>query len=296
MNLPSDYIARLSAYGECRVEPIGSRTSFGIGGDALCFYPSSIIALKSALPLLAQRPYAVMGGLSNVLCADGELQTTLVFLRDGDFTRMAKEGKVWYLGAGLKVSHVLHRCLDLGLGGFEFAVGLPACVGGLTKMNATFRGEGIETIIEGVVVLTSAGEIKTLLGDELGIAYRKTALDNTIVLGIYVQLVARDPQVSKAIMRENVAFRKSKQAWGDRSAGCVFKNPSPDQPAGRLIDACGFKGAFFGGAFVSEKHANFIVNKSHATAADVEALIAQVKIAVKAMTGIVLEEEIIRIS
>ena len=295
MNIPDGYIERLSASGECRVEEIGPRTSFGIGGRALCFYPSSIVALKSALPVLAERPYAVMGGLSNVLCGDGDMATTLVFLRGGDFERMAKEGDAWYLGAGLRVSHLLHRCLDLGLGGFEFAVGLPACVGGLARMNATFRGEGIETVIAGAVVLTPQGEVRTLLGDELDISYRHSALSGVIVLGIYAHLTPRDPAESRARMKENVAFRKSKQAWGDRSAGCVFKNPSPEQPAGKLIDAAGLKGLRCGGALVSEKHANFIVNKGGATAADVEALIVLIKRKVRESTGVLLEEEVIRI-
>jgi UDP-N-acetylmuramate dehydrogenase len=295
MNLPEGYIERLRTLGECRIEEIGPRTSFGIGGKAVCFYPSSIVALKNALEILAQRPYAVMGGLSNVLCADGEMKTTLVFLRGGDFEHMTKEGDLWYLGAGLKVSHLLHRCLDLGLGGFEFAVGLPACVGGLTRMNATFRGEGIETVLAGAVVLTPSGDVKTLLGDELDISYRHSGLEDLVILGIYARLVARDPAEARARMKENVAFRKSKQAWGDRSAGCVFKNPSPQQPAGLLIDRSGLKGLRCGGAVVSEKHANFVVNKGGATAADVETLIVLIKRKVQEVTGVLLEEEVIRI-
>jgi len=295
MNFSEGYIARLAEYGECRIEEIGQRTSFGIGGRAICFYPSSIVALKGAISALSDRPYAVAGGLSNVLCGDGDLATTLVFLRGSEFERMAKEGDAWYIGAGVRVSHLLHRCLDLGLSGFEFAVGLPARVGGLARMNATFRGEGIETIIAGAVVLTPQGEVKTLLGDELGISYRKTSFVGNVVLGIYARLTPCDPLVLRSRMKENVAFRKAKQAWGDRSAGCVFKNPSPEMPAGRLIDQCGLKGVRCGGAEVSAKHANFIVNKGGATAADVETLISLIITQVKERTGVTLEEEVIRI-
>ena len=153
----------------------------------------------------------------------------------------------------------------------------------------------IETVIAGAVVLTPQGEVKTLLGDELDISYRHSALADVVVLGIYAHLTPRDPAESRARMKENVAFRKSKQAWGDRSAGCVFKNPSPEQPAGKLIDAAGLKGLRCGGALVSEKHANFIVNKGGATAADVEALIVLIKRKVRESTGVLLEEEVIRI-
>lgn len=286
---------RLEAFGSCVVEPVGAKTSFGIGGTALCFYPASPMALRASLPVLGEAPFAVLGGMSNVLCSSGEMATTLVFLRGEEFECIRHDDDRWVIGAGVRVPAIINACLREGRGGFEFAVGLPACVGGLTAMNATFRGEGIASILTGVSVLTREGEFCDIAAEELSAEYRRGGLGSRIVVSVSCRLPERSADESRKIMDEYIAFRRQKQAWGERSAGCVFKNPRPDLPAGKVIDECGLKGASVGGAAVSQRHANFIVNTGGATSQDVESLIAKVRQTVKEKTGVVLEEEVIRV-
>jgi UDP-N-acetylmuramate dehydrogenase len=158
-------------------------------------------------------------------------------------------------------------------------------------MNAGAWGKHIGEYVESVDVLDRTGRQRLLEGRVLAWGYRRSGLEKYIVYRVRVRLVPKDPAVSEEEAGSFMRQRLERQDTASRSAGCVFRNPE-SAAAGRLIEDCGLKGRRVGGAVVSDKHANFIVNSGHATAADVMKLMALVRRAVKRSSGIALRNEI----
>jgi UDP-N-acetylmuramate dehydrogenase len=200
-----------------------------------------------------------------------------------------RHGRGW----GTPLARLVTESASRGYVDLLGCAGIPGTVGGAVAGNAGTPAGWIGDCITGVDVLTDAGEIETWGHDLLGFAYRSAHLRGGIVVAVhfFLKKIVKNDSVIEEI-RTVVECRKRTQPLGERSAGCVFKNPAGDS-AGRLIDACGLKGLQYGGARVSEKHANFIVNTGTATAGDVAHLIGVIHEKVKTQFGIDLALEII---
>ena len=200
------------------------------------------------------------------------------------------------VGAGYSLARLSQEAADRGLTGLEFARGIPGTVGGAVVMNAGAHGGSIQDILEEVTILTPDGEVQQIAKQDIQFGYRECSLrDQVIVLAGVFRLKAGDPDVIQATMSENLAKRKAAQPLELPNAGSVFRNP-PGDSAGRLIEEAGWKGKRLGGAQVSSKHANFIVNQGNATARDVLALIREIQKDVHHQFGVELKTEVRYIS
>lgn len=292
-----DWSKALKQYGSCENLSLATLNTFGVGGQAWCFYPRTIESFLDSLSRLRDISFHIIGGGSNILFADRHLSRPIVQLKEGEFSaiRMARKNLL-YCGAGVLVSKLLFYSLEHELGGMEFLAGLPATVGGIVKMNASFKGVSIENVLDRVVLLDkkymSLVEKKI---DELDSGYRDLGIDDMIVIGAFFRVQSSNTERIKELIDDNVTYRKVHQEWGVKTAGCIFKNPTNGISAGKLIDECGLKGLSKGDAQISQKHANFIINRSQASSSDILYLINKIKDKVNAQKGILLEEEITRI-
>ncbi|MFA5362205.1 MAG: UDP-N-acetylmuramate dehydrogenase [Candidatus Omnitrophota bacterium] len=278
-----------------RHEPLSRHTTFKIGGAADFFIePRDISDLGLLLALAGKykKKFFVAGAGSNLLVSDKGFRGIVIGLRAPSFKKIDFEGTRVYAGAGAALSGLANACAVRGLSGLEFCAGIPGSVGGALIMNAGAWGKNIEDCIENIKVMDYNGNIKLFKKKDMVFAYRYAGLPGIIVLECVFKLKLRDKKCIREKIRESRARRGSSQDLSFPSAGCIFKNPSAAQPAGMLIDRCGLKGARKGGAAVSEKHANFIVNRSNATSRDVAGLMRMIQYRVRRKFGVELEPEI----
>lgn len=239
-------------------------------------------------------PFRLFGRGSNVLFPDEGLPGVTVIS-----TGLAQS--VWdfewvTVGAGYSLARLSQEAANRGLTGLEFARGIPGTVGGAVVMNAGAHGGSIQDVLEEVKILAPGGEVQWLAKEDIQFGYRECSLrDQAIVLEGVFHLKPGDPDVIQATMSENLARRKAAQPLELPNAGSVFRNP-PGGSAGRLIEEAGWKGKRLGGAQVSSKHANFIVNQGNATARDVLALIREIQKDVHHQFGVELKTEVRYIS
>jgi UDP-N-acetylenolpyruvoylglucosamine reductase len=204
-------------------------------------------------------------------------------------------GRIW-AGAGLRLKALCGFASKAGLAGFEFLEGIPGSVGGALRMNAGAMGGWIFDLVEEVQLITLAGEVRTLPRDKMHTDYRECVdLQDAIALGALLRPATM--MESETINGQLEVYRRRRQESQPRepSAGCVFRNP-PDVAAGRLIDELGLKGERVGDAEVSPVHANFIINRGHATTAEIIALIRRVRDRVQQARGVILEPEVLLFS
>jgi len=281
---------------QCVNEPMSRHTSWRAGGSAEFFFrPSSRNELATYLQALpADVPVTFIGLGSNLLVRDGGMRGAVIAVQDalGGSDELGN-GRM-YAGAGLACTVFARQCVRLKLGPAEFFAGIPGTIGGALKMNAgAFGGETWDQV-ESVDVINRQGVISTRLPEEYVVTYRHTELLSGPVEEWFAGAVFRfdtDFDTSMEKMRGLVNQRKETQPLGLPSCGSVFRNP-PGDHAARLIEAAGLKGFALGGAVVSEKHANFIINTGAATAADIEGLIEHVQAEVKAQHGVDLQREV----
>lgn len=289
MNWPKELRSRIK-----KQEPLKKHTTFKCGGKAAFFaLPQNIEELK-LLVIEAKKnrlPIRIIGAGSNILAADKLKKSLVIKLSSPGFTEIKFQGNKVYAGAAAMMPRVLTACRDKGLGGLEFISGVPATAGGAVVMNAGAWGESISNLVERVKVMDYNGKIRDLNTAAIKFTYRDSGLKGYIVLGCTFLL----KKISRKKIDENIKCNLTKRKFGQDlfspSAGCIFKNPDNDS-AGRLIDACGFKGKHIGGAQVSEKHANFIINKNKAKPSDILKLIEFVRRQVKKKFRVDLETEI----
>jgi UDP-N-acetylmuramate dehydrogenase len=195
-------------------------------------------------------------------------------------------------GAGCRLAGLLKYCTDRAISGLEFVVGIPGSIGGAIVMNAGCWGREIGDVLYSVTMLNPAGKLVSEPREKLKLSYRQWGggKEAVIVAAVFA-LIQGDKQKIKATCREYLQQRKEKQPQHMASAGSFFKNP-PGQAAGRLIEEAGLKGCRVGGAMVSPRHANFIVNTGTATAGDILALMRVVQSTVFDRSGITLEPEV----
>ena len=282
--------------GDVRVnEPMSRHTTFRIGGCADVFIqPKDEDDLRAAISWLREAgiPFSVIGNGSNLLVADAGIRAAVIklapALRDIHFN-----GQGVIAGAGAPLAAVVNRCARTGWSGLESTVGIPGTVGGALVTNAGTDTGSIGDLVQDAVVMDQAGNILNIRCSDLNYGYRCSSLrlSRHVVLRARLRLTKADPVDVRAKMQRLHLKRSSRQPLGSWSAGSVFKNP-PEIAAGKLVDRAGCKGLAIGDAEVSDKHANFIINRGHATAADVRYLMAEVQERVLRVHGIWLEPEI----
>jgi len=280
-----------------REEPLAKKTTLGVGGAARLYAePADETGLVALVRAARARGLTILplGRGSNLIVPDAGVDALVINLRQPAWERFEPrgDGRVW-VGAGLRLKNLCGLAVQAGLAGFEFLEGIPGNVGGALRMNAGAMGGWMFDVVESMRVLTFDGAIRDLKREEMHVDYRHCAeLRGAIALGALLRPKASG--ASADIARQVDAYRDKRQKSQPRepSAGCVFKNPLGDF-AGRLIEASGLKGAQEGGAAVSATHANFIINRSGATAADVIALVRRVRAEVGRQHGVRLEPEAI---
>ena len=234
----------------------------------------------------------VLGKGSNLLVGDKGVDAVVVTL-GGELAqmRLEKDGKMW-AGAGAMMDKVARMTVEEGFAGLEWATGLPGTVGGAVVGNAGAWGGCVGDALAAVEVMERSGEVKEIPAAEAGLVYRGSRLRESgwIVAGARFQLRTGNREELLRIVKENGEKRRLGQPGG-ATAGSVFRNPEGDS-AGRLLDQAGCKGLRRGGAVVSTKHANFIINEGGATAADVMGLIEEMKERVCKQFGVELREEV----
>jgi UDP-N-acetylmuramate dehydrogenase len=282
-------------------EPMSQHTSWRVGGLAEHFYqPSDLADLRVFLnSLSASEPLTWLGLGSNMLVRDGGIQGTVIATQGCLKELMLIDELTVRAEAGVACGQLARFCARLGLTGGEFWAGIPGTVGGALAMNAgCFGGETWESVVQ-VECLNRQGELNIRKPDAYRIGYRQVEgvlndhLDEHkewFVAGIF-RLKKGDKEESLARIRTLLHQRTTTQPTNEPSCGSVFRNP-PGQYAAQLIQSCGLKCMRIGGAEISEKHANFIVNKGQATAADIETLIEYVVEKVQQEKGITLIREV----
>jgi UDP-N-acetylmuramate dehydrogenase len=267
-------------------------STFGIGGPIRYFLEirSSEEAREAFLWAHAQGVETrVVGKGSNSLFSDSTYNG-LVLLNKIDHSTI--NGCEITVGAGASFSYLGVQSAKAGLAGLEFASGIPATVGGALWMNAGANGCETADCLDHVEYLFATGEIRTFQRSELTFGYRKSSFQSMNGCILSAKFTLRSSLDARSLQRKIIDARIKSQPLKDKSAGCIFRNPSREIAAGALIDKCGLKGLSIGDAVVSPMHANFIVNAGHAKAADVLALIEKIQTEVFNKTGIQLEPEI----
>ncbi|HWR97992.1 MAG TPA: UDP-N-acetylmuramate dehydrogenase [Candidatus Methanoperedens sp.] len=284
-------------------EPLRAHTSFRVGGPAdVLFFPASREDLRAGLRLAAAQgiPVTVMGRGTNLLVRDGGVRGVVVNLGDlsgiagGEIPPRAAPGTPVELEAlaGTPLSQVINFAVRPGLSGLEWAAGIPGSLGGAIAMNAGAHGHSMGEVVLWVDLMDQAGAEAHVPREAVKFGYRSTAFPRAgFVVAAGLRLRTSTEQAVLAENKRCLEEHKRRLPFGWGSAGSVFKNP-PGDAAGRLIDAAGLKGTRVGGAEVSAKHANVIVNVGQATAADILELMRRVEEQVLAHAGVALDPEI----
>lgn len=285
--------------GKVIVNPkMSDYTTYKVGGNALAIvYPNDIEDLIKLLNYLKENKikFKILGNGSNLIFSDEKYEGVLIKL--SEFNNLEINDTIVTVGSGYNLVKLSLKTARMGLSGLEFASGIPGTIGGAVFMNAGAYKMDMSYIVSEVKVLTPEMTIKTLYNKDLDFHYRSSFLQkNRDYICLEAKLVLKHGDANNIM--EVIADRKQRrlltQPLEYPSAGSVFRNPENDY-AGRLIEELGYKGKNIGGAYVSEKHANFIINKDHATASDIRNLINEIKEKVKEKYGIelIVEQEFV---
>ena len=287
-------LEKMRARGELRRdEPMSRHVSWRAGGNAeLFFIPASVEDLQAFLRELdADMPIFWLGVGSNLLVRDGDLRG-VVISATGILRNLERiDTYLVRAGSGVPCTQLARQCIRWGLGPSEFFAGIPGTVGGALTMNAGAHGGETWERVESVRTIDRTGEIHLRSPAEYSVGYRSvTGPSNEWFLEATFRF---EPGVTASMdaMKQMLERRKATQPLGLPSCGSVFRNP-PGDHAARLIEAAGLKGYRIGGAEVSPKHANFIINTGDATATDIEELIEHVRQTVIEQHGVELKHEV----
>ena len=273
-------------------EPLNRFTTFRIGGEAdYLVEPADSDDLLSMVKYCNSKsmPFYVMGNGSNILISDEGIRGVVINLETG-FNYIRNEDGVIVSGAGAKLAKFVDFCIQNNLSGVEMIAGIPATVGGALIMNAGCYGGEMSTYVTEVTVIRSE-KILNLSKEACGFVYRNSNLKDTVIMQAKFKLPAGDKDELLKLRKEFLLKRNESQPVEIPNAGCIFKNPKGTHAA-VLIEECGLKGMSVGGAMVSPKHANFIVNNGAATANDVLELVRKIQKTVKDTKGIELNLEV----
>jgi UDP-N-acetylmuramate dehydrogenase len=270
-------------------------TSLSIGGTTDLLRIEKHEAIPELLSMLDAQtvPHKFLGGGSNLLVGDGELPWVVLQLSSPE-PDIVLEGNFAQVDAAADLGRTVTFCAKNDLGGMEGLIGVPGTVGGALRMNAGAYGMQIGSYVREVKLYRAAArKLETLKGDQISFEYRHTSFaPDDMMLAVKLELPSKPyPEILKGIRICNEK-RRASQPLGQKSAGCIFKNP-PGASAGRMIDELGLKGLNVGDARVSDRHANFFVNAGKASAKDMLALIADVRERVEKSFGVILEYEVV---
>ena len=274
---------------------LSEHTSLGIGGTTDLLRMTRHEAIPDLLNLLDAQavPHKFLGGGSNLLVGDGELPWVVLQLVSPQ-PDIVLEGNFAQVDAAADLGRTVTFCAKNDLGGMEGLIGVPGTVGGALRMNAGAYGMQIGSYVREVKLYRAAArKLETLQGDQISFEYRHTSFaPDDMMLAVKLELPSKPyPEILKGIRICNEK-RRASQPLGQKSAGCIFKNP-PGASAGRMIDELGLKSLSVGDARVSDRHANFFVNAGKASAKDMLALIADVRERVQKSFGVILEHEVV---
>ena len=269
-------------------------TTYKVGGKASCIVlPKNVEDLIKLITYIKKNNinYKILGNGSNVIFSD-KFYNGIVIKLD-NFNEISINKNIVTVGAGYSLVKLAIKVSKLGLTGLEFATGIPGTIGGAIYMNAGAYKSDMGYVVTKITVLTPDLTIKTLYNKDLNFHYRTSFIKENkdyICLDATIKLKKGDPKIIMDVIQERKIRRLESQPLEYPSAGSVFRNPINDY-AGRLIEELGYKGKYFGGAQVSEKHANFIVNKNKASATDIRTLILDIQNKVKSNYDIDLKVE-----
>lgn len=276
-----------------RNESLVRYTSWRVGGAADQLYmPADLPDLQAFLHQIPHgEPVYFIGLGSNLLVRDGGVRGTVILMHDA-LTEMRFEGETVYAEAGVTCAKLAKMAARQHLHGAEFLAGIPGTVGGALVMNAGCHGAETWDVVRKAQTIDRHGTLHMRTEADLEIGYRHVGLPGEEwFVAAWFQLHAGEADEAEEKIRQLLAKRLATQPLNWPNAGSVFRNPEGDHAA-RLIEASGLKGHSIGGAQVSEKHANFIINAGNATALDIENLIAYVKETVKQKQGVELQQEV----
>jgi UDP-N-acetylmuramate dehydrogenase len=277
--------------------PMARYTTFRVGGKAEVLCPvETLDRLQRVMAFLHQEaiPYLVIGRGSNLLVKDGGIEGVVLMLRGhlATIEESPKGESIVAAGGGLSITELLRYCGNQGLGGLEFLAGIPGTLGGAVAMNAGARGQNVGARVARVQLVMPQADVVTMTREDMHFSYRRSSTPQGAVI-VNVEL-ALDPVKPEEVTAKVAAYlkeRQEKQPLEHPNAGSIFKNP-PNGYAGGLIEKAGLKGKRIGGAMISPKHANWIVNMGGAQAEDILALMKLAQQKVREQTGIVLDPEI----
>ncbi|MCF0115402.1 MAG: UDP-N-acetylmuramate dehydrogenase [Erysipelotrichaceae bacterium] len=264
--------------------PLSSMTTLRIGGNAkYVIYPETLLALTQIIEILKayEVPYKVFGKGSNILCSDNDYEGAIIRL-DRSLDSFYFEDNYCVANAGCSIIQLSYEAMKNGLSGLEFANGIPGTVGGVTYMNAGAYKSNMAEVIRKVLVLHD-GIMEWFDAEQCEFGYRSSVFHlhpDWIILAIKCKLNPKDPNDIKELMDSRRKRRMDSQPLDFPSAGSVFRNPEV-MPAWQLIEGIGYRGKMVGGAQVSEKHNNFIVNANKAKAIDFITLVEDIQTKVK---------------
>jgi UDP-N-acetylmuramate dehydrogenase len=288
-------------------EPLTRYTTYRIGGPAAALVvprDSDDVVRLVQLCRETETPWLPLGLGSNVLISDQGFPGVVIRLGKGmDGIRVGTGDGLWWVGAGVPTPRLARRTAAAGFAGMQRLIGVPGTVGGGVAMNAGAHGQEFSQVVRRVDVVNSAGELHTLRGSDVPWRYRGSGLEDVVITAVTLQLSRGDPAVLRRDVERHMRWRREGTPFDEPCCGSVFRNPATidggegpqhasSRSAGQLIDAAGLKGFRIGGAAVSPKHANYIVNLGGATAADVLGVIEAIQGRVLHDFGIELELEV----
>ena len=277
-------------------EPMYKHTTYKVGGPARIYLKvKDVDSLIKTIKYCGKHrvKYLVIGRGSNLLFSDREYEGLIISLNEC-FNEIKVNGSTMIAQAGVPMISLSYQAAKIGLSGFEFMGGIPGSIGGGIYMNAGAYKYDLASVVKTVTLLNEKHEVVTFNNEQMDFSYRHSICQDNrklIVLELTFELTAKSPDEIKAVLDKRKERRMSSQPWNMPSAGSVFRNPQ-DKPAWQYIDECGLRGYEIGGAQVSPKHSNFIVNNGYASAKDIYDLIMLVQEKVNEKFGVKLRREV----
>ena len=277
-------------------EPMYKHTTYKVGGPARIYLKvKDVDSLIKTIKYCGKHrvKYLVIGRGSNLLFSDREYEGLIISLNEC-FNEIKVNGSTMIAQAGVPMISLSYQAAKIGLSGFEFMGGIPGSIGGGIYMNAGAYKYDLASVVKTVTLLNEKHEVVTFNNEQMDFSYRHSICQDNrklIVLEVTFELTAKSPDEIKAVLDKRKERRMSSQPWNMPSAGSVFRNPQ-DKPAWQYIDDCGLRGYEIGGAQVSPKHSNFIVNNGYASAKDIYDLIMLVQEKVNEKFGVKLRREV----
>jgi UDP-N-acetylmuramate dehydrogenase len=292
MNLPAGLRSKI-----IKNESTAQHTTFKIGGIApIWIEPYDLDEFLTILSLLKKKKqtYFIIGAGSNLLIKDNEIKDFFICLKSAHFKRIEIKGLTLKCGAGALLNSLINRTANKSLSGLEYLCGIPATIGGAIYMNASSNGVAVSDYLKEVKIIDKNLNVKVLKKTDINFTYRQSNLKKAIIIEAVFCLRKKNKSDIIKNKSKYLSNKRDFQPLAAKSAGCIFRNPEASElSSGELIEKAGLKGFSVGGAKVSCKHANYIVNFDGATAREVKLLIKKIKQVVKKKFKVTLEKEII---